>query len=409
MAGSANPRVLEAVAFATERHGAVAQERKGTTFPYLVHPLRVAEILDRFDYSEEVVMAGILHDTVEDAGVRYGELTAAFGERVSELVEKTSEPDKSLDWRARKEHTIARVAVETDREALAVIAADKLDNVRSLQDTLRARGENDTWTIVNAGRKPQHWYYRTLTETLLKRQPENLLFRTLDAEVHAVFPDERRVTSFFAGKALGNPQDARAYLADPIKHWRPGHSAFELATAWLASDGIPPKIDSLLRSALGDFQLVEGFFEKQTRLDEFGRPSQTDLLLLLRIAQGFAVIGIEGKAKEPFGELVSDWTGDERRLARLCVQLGIPEEVVRERDLRYQLLHRTVATLREATRYGATEAIMLVQSFDPKNSSFHDYAAFAAALGVAGAEIDALTSSKTLEGIDLRLGWVRQD
>src|SRR5947208_812461 len=134
----ANRRYLKALSFAVERHGAVHQARKGTVFPYVVHPIRVAEILDRFEYGEDVVVAGMLHDVVEDAGVTYAELTRRFGKRVSTLVEKASEPDKSLPWRARKEHTISRVSTESDNEALAVIAADKLDNIRSLAETLRS-------------------------------------------------------------------------------------------------------------------------------------------------------------------------------------------------------------------------------------------------------------------------------
>jgi Domain of unknown function (DUF6946)/HD domain len=406
MERDANRRYLEAVSFAVDRHGAVRQARKGTDFPYVVHPIRVAEILDRFGYGEDVVMAGALHDTVEDASVTYAELTNEFGERISELVEKASESDKSLDWRTRKQHAIESAAAERDLEALAVVAADKLDNVRSLQETLRARGHGETWKIFNADRKCQHWYYRTLAQTLLEREPTNLLFRTLDAEVHALFPDERRATRFFAGKPFGNPQDARAYLADPIKHWRPKYSAFELATAWLGGDGVPPKVDSLLRTAFADYEVVEGFFEKQTKLDDLGRPSQTDLLLLLRVPAGLAVVGVEGKAKESFGPFVSEWTGDQRRLAGLCTRLGLEPESVQ--DLRYQLLHRTVAAVLEAQRYGADDAIMLVHSFDPEDASLGDYRAFAERLGLAGAEPDKLTNSKRLDAVTLRLAWVRQ-
>jgi Domain of unknown function (DUF6946)/HD domain len=302
----ANRRYLEALAFAVERHGAARQPRKGTGFPYVVHPIRVAEILDRFGYDEDVVVAGMLHDVVEDADVTHAELDLVFGTRVSALVEKASEPERSLSWRKRKEHTIARISTERDTDALAVVGADKLDNVRSLAETLRSRGEKKTWAIFNADQRNQHWYYRTLAETLLGHDPRNLLFRTLDAEVHASFPDERRSTRFFAGKPLGNPQDARAYLADPIKHWRPKYSAYELASAWLAQDAVPPEVDALLTEAFGEYEIVEGFFEKATKLDDFGRPSQTDLLLLIRAGAQLCVVGIEAKATETFGPLMSE-------------------------------------------------------------------------------------------------------
>ena len=56
MEKDANLRYLVALSFAVERHAAVRQSRKGTDFPYVVHPIRVAEILDRFGYGEEVVV-----------------------------------------------------------------------------------------------------------------------------------------------------------------------------------------------------------------------------------------------------------------------------------------------------------------------------------------------------------------
>jgi hypothetical protein len=400
-------RYDEALAFAAEKHSAIRQARKGTSFPYVVHPIRVAQILDRFGYPSEVVVAGLLHDTVEDAGVTYEELSIRFGTRVEELVRKASEPDKSLDWRVRKRHTIDRVGLETDRDPLALIAADKLDNVRSLADTLRALGEKKTWGIFNAGRKDQRWYYRELTKALLRRDPNSLLFRTLDAEVQEVFPDERRPTCFFGGKSLGNPHDARAYLADPIKHWRPDYSAQELARAWLGASSTPQSVHNLLTKALGAYDIVEGFFEKETELGTRGRPSQTDLLLVLRSGSDYAVVAIEAKAREPFGPIVEKWNdgsaGKQARLNDLCHQLGLRPAAVR--NLRYQLLHRTAAALIEAKRYGAPLALLVVQAFPGAQKSLTDFQEFARALGLGDVAQDELSDGKPIRGCTLRLGW----
>jgi (p)ppGpp synthase/HD superfamily hydrolase len=189
MTERANPQYLRALAFAVDRHGRVEQARKGTAFPYVVHVIRVAEILERLPVGEDVVVAGFLHDTVEDAGVTYDELRVEFGGRVATLVEKVSEPDKTLDWRTRKQHTIHRIEREDDPEALMLKAADMLDNVRSIRETLRAEGEERTWARFRRGRADQHWYYRSLAEAFIAREPTNLLFRTLDAETREVFPD----------------------------------------------------------------------------------------------------------------------------------------------------------------------------------------------------------------------------
>jgi (p)ppGpp synthase/HD superfamily hydrolase len=127
----------------------VRQARKGTSFPYVIHPLRVGEILYRHGCDRDVIRAGLLHDTIEDAQVTREELAERFGERVAELVVGASEPDKTAPWREWKEHTIAQVGTAPD-DVLEVLAADKLDNVRSIKESLAERGD-ETWKIFNAG------------------------------------------------------------------------------------------------------------------------------------------------------------------------------------------------------------------------------------------------------------------
>jgi (p)ppGpp synthase/HD superfamily hydrolase len=185
---TANQRYLDALAFAESRHRSAKQARKGTRFPYLVHPIRVAAILDGFGCSEDAVVAGFLHDTVEDAGATYDEIAASFGQQVAKLVEGASEPDKSAPWDVRKQHTIDRVKVEASAEVLDLTAADKLDNVRSLRETIEARGREKTWLIFNADEEKQRWYYITLAATLLARNAESPLMRTLMDEVAVAFP-----------------------------------------------------------------------------------------------------------------------------------------------------------------------------------------------------------------------------
>ena len=106
MADKANPRFQEALAFAVQAHAAVNQERKGTDFPYVSHSIRVAEILDRFECDEDVVVAGFLHDTIEDANVKADEISVAFGPRVAALVTAASETDKSLELSHGNQRTL---------------------------------------------------------------------------------------------------------------------------------------------------------------------------------------------------------------------------------------------------------------------------------------------------------------
>jgi hypothetical protein len=410
MAKTANPRYEKALAFAVRAHGSVHQARKGTAFPYVSRPIRVAEILDRFGCGEDVVVAGFLHDTVEDASIDVTELENQFGARVAQLVTAASEPDKSLPWHERKELTLAALGREHDADIRALVAADKLDNVRSLADTRRHIGAKEMWSLFNAPESDQRWYYRRIAEILLAHDPNDRLFRTLDYETQALFPDTGHSTRFFAGKPLRTPHDARAYLADPIKHWKPDHSGLELATSWIGAGRIPDSVRAVFDTSevYEGCELVEGFFEREVELGTAGRASQTDLLAVLRLRYGLVVAAVEGKAREPFGDTVAKWNttpGTQTRLDDLCRRLGI--DVSQVSELRYQLLHRTASALIEAERYGAGEALMLVHSFDRSDASLHDYQSFARALGVEGADVNTITTPVERGGVTLRLGWVK--
>jgi hypothetical protein len=67
-----------------------------------------------------------------------------------------------------------------------------------------------------------------------------------------------------------------------------------------------------------------------------------------------------------------------------------------------------VSALLEAHRYGAREALMLVHSFDPGDSSLAAYREFAAALGLTNAVPNAITSATIRGEVTLRLGWVKE-
>ena len=180
-------RLFDALAFAVEAHGRVGHLRKGTRFPYVIHPIRVARTLERHGYDDEVITAGLLHDTIEDTDVTADEIAEHFGKRVARLVEAVSEADKRAPWENRKRATIEKIA-SAGEDVLAILAADKLDNVRATRDDLAEAGEAATWAKFKTGRAEQAWYYRTLAEGFLARQPENPLFQTLGNEVGAVFP-----------------------------------------------------------------------------------------------------------------------------------------------------------------------------------------------------------------------------
>lgn len=89
------PSWTEAVAFANARHGGAL--RKGTRIPYLTHVVAVAETLaHRYPDRDELIVAGLLHDVVEDTDATFEEVRARFGERVAGLVRAVSKDDDAM-------------------------------------------------------------------------------------------------------------------------------------------------------------------------------------------------------------------------------------------------------------------------------------------------------------------------
>ncbi len=178
----ANQIVFDAIEFATRAHS--GQYRKGTRVPYIVHPLRVGQMLIECEAPTQVVVAGVLHDTVEDTPVTREQIAARFGKPVAELVLEASEPDRGANWEVRKQCTIDHLDAVSN-EALLVICADKLDNVGSMQ-----RGEHregpDFWDRFHRPKAKQGWYYQSVAAAIRARAEREPLLGLADRLVRAV-------------------------------------------------------------------------------------------------------------------------------------------------------------------------------------------------------------------------------
>lgn len=171
-----------AIEFAAKAHK--SQYRKGTDIPYISHPYGVGMILLNAGCEEEVIIAGILHDTLEDTDTTEEDLLTNFGEEVLAIVKGCSEPDKSASWEERKKHTIDYLQ-HAPLSVRQVACADKLHNLRSIKRELTKMGEA-TWTKFKRGKEQQKWYYTEIVKSLgyTSRFP---LLDLLQAEVEDLF------------------------------------------------------------------------------------------------------------------------------------------------------------------------------------------------------------------------------
>ncbi|SOC40627.1 HD domain-containing protein [Ureibacillus acetophenoni] len=175
--------IEKAIIYSSKAHR--NQMRKGSDIPYITHPFAVGMLLQKANCSEEVIVAGILHDTLEDTEATYGDLKGNFGAQVANLVVAASENDKSQSWEVRKQHTIDQLK-DVSLEELQVIVADKLHNLRSIRIDLNLQGES-IWQRFKRGKYHQHWYYANIVKVLTSRKEEFNLINELELEVKEVF------------------------------------------------------------------------------------------------------------------------------------------------------------------------------------------------------------------------------
>lgn len=123
--------ILKAIQFATKAHE--GQARKGSGEPYIIHPLRVAAIVSHFSVEPHVVIAALLHDTVEDCGVDLGVIDTAFGPYVGQLVDALTDPFKgsSEPRRARKIKAWRRLG-GASYNAKLIKMCDRIDNLHDM-------------------------------------------------------------------------------------------------------------------------------------------------------------------------------------------------------------------------------------------------------------------------------------
>lgn len=174
------PRFLRAFDFAAKKHS--GQTRKASTIPYIAHVMGVASLVLEAGGDEDMAIAALLHDVVEDCGGMpiLKEVRRKFGSRVAKIVDGCTDAytEPKPPWRDRKEKYIRRLKTE-DAETRLVSAADKLNNVRSILSDYRSVGES-VWLRFAGGRDGTLWYYRTLLDVFLRHKRNRI---TLDFEL----------------------------------------------------------------------------------------------------------------------------------------------------------------------------------------------------------------------------------
>ena len=174
-------------AFALARRAHRGQRREPGGAPYLEHVWEVATLLRAARQPDDVVIAGLLHDSVERSDVQLKEIEARFGARVARQVAALTEDDAIEPYEARKAALRDQVAA-AGPDAAAVFAADKVSSARNVRRVVsRGRRLDDMGPELR--RKLSH-YERSLV-MLERAVPELALVRDLRTELEGLRADMR--------------------------------------------------------------------------------------------------------------------------------------------------------------------------------------------------------------------------
>lgn len=161
--------IEQAFIFAQEKHK--TQVRKSSKLPYMIHIYDVARILTNNHAPEHVVVAGILHDTLEDTNAKSSEIESLFGLKVKEIVEAETE-NKSLCWKERKQDRINHLK-NASLDCKMVKCADMLANLSDLRENLKSDGES-IWERFRGNRQDTKWYYESMIEVMKDLEGYNM-------------------------------------------------------------------------------------------------------------------------------------------------------------------------------------------------------------------------------------------
>ncbi len=187
-------RIDAAIKRAAQLHS--NQFRKGNeSVPYVIHPFAVAFILVGYTDDEDVIVAALLHDVLEDVKSEYysyDDMSNEFGERVLSIVQDVTENkdgyttrrEEIAHWDDRKNGYVAHLA-HACQEALLVCCADKIHNIQSLVQEYRTHG-SALWQRFNASPEKMFRIYERIIQVLKQRLDSPLVGELEKGYVQAV-------------------------------------------------------------------------------------------------------------------------------------------------------------------------------------------------------------------------------
>ncbi len=183
-------KIAKAFEIALKSHN--NQKRKVSNAPYILHPMEVAINLMKEKVHEDLIIASLLHDTVEDTNITIKDIKKEFGNKIAVLVDGVTEPEElrkniTETWKERKEHTI-KFMKTTSKDIKLISCSDKLANTRSLIEDQKKYGDK-LWLNFKGGKKSTKWYMTEMLKSF--KQGESIettnIYKQLEKAINKLF------------------------------------------------------------------------------------------------------------------------------------------------------------------------------------------------------------------------------
>ncbi|MDQ5950025.1 MAG: hypothetical protein QG669_545 [Patescibacteria group bacterium] len=195
-----NSKIQKAIELAIQTHELdQKQKRKGKDIPYVTHPLTVGLILSLAGANDDLVIAGLLHDTIEDSieekKVTKEMITEQFGNNVMQLVLSVTEQDKTLSWEVRKAEALEHIKTFS-HDSLMLKSADLISNTREIISDYEKEGD-EMFIKFNAPKEKIIGAYTNAMSAILEKWSDNPLSSDLNDLVKKFNSMQRPETDFY--------------------------------------------------------------------------------------------------------------------------------------------------------------------------------------------------------------------
>lgn len=171
-------RLMRGIATASRAHD--GHYRKGSGVPYISHPMAVMLIAASVTNDEDVLLAALFHDILEDVPENYSraEMEDEFGPRVVEIVEGVTKDSSLPSWQERADAYLEQLS-RGSAESIIVAAADKFHNLSQTLEDLEREGHS-LWRRFRSTPSQQLWWYTNVRNVIAERLPDMPLLDDLD-------------------------------------------------------------------------------------------------------------------------------------------------------------------------------------------------------------------------------------